>query len=112
MNKVFKFALIGSSLQHSKSPQIHQNYAKLQNFECDYKLIEVENIDKFMQNDARKLNGFNITFPYKQVVLDYVDEISDEVKKIGSCNCVKNVNGKLIAYNSDYFGFKFYFDYI
>lgn len=110
MSKNYKFALIGNSLKHSLSPKIHQHYAKIRNIKIEYKLLEIENLANFMENTAYNLDGFNVTFPFKIEIIPYLDEVSLEVLKIGSCNCVKKVNDKLIGYNSDYHGFKFYFD--
>ena len=56
---------------------------------------------------AKNFKGINVTIPYKQTVIAYLDELSNEAKRIGAVNTIKNQNGKLIGYNTDYFGFKY-----
>lgn len=72
-----------------------------------YKSFSVDSIEDAV-NAAKTLNikGFAITMPYKVDVLDYVDEMSDEVKEIGAANTVINTNGHLKAYNTDYIAAK------
>lgn len=69
-----------------------------------YKSFSVSNI-KDAVDSARTLNfkGFAITMPFKMKVLDYVDEMDSDVEKIGAANTIINKNGKLIAYNTDFF---------
>jgi len=68
-----------------------------------YKSFSVNNIEDAV-NTVRTLNikGFAITMPYKQTVLEYVDEVDDSVELIGAANTVLNVNGMLKAYNTDF----------
>jgi len=68
-----------------------------------YKSFSIDNIEQAV-NSVRTLNikGFAITMPYKVEVLDYVDEITNEVKSIGAANTVINNDGVLKAYNTDY----------
>jgi len=72
-----------------------------------YKSFSVDNIEDAI-NSVKTLGikGFAITMPYKIEVLDYVDELDDSVKKIKSANTVINDNGKLTAYNTDYYAAK------
>ena len=72
-----------------------------------YKSFSVDNIEDAV-NSVKTLDikGFAITMPYKIGVLDYVDELDDSVKKIQSANTVINNNGKLVAYNTDYYAAK------
>ena len=72
-----------------------------------YKSFSVDNIEDAV-NSVKTLGikGFAITMPYKIEVLKYVDELDDSVKNIQSANTVINDNGKLIAYNTDYYAAK------
>jgi shikimate dehydrogenase len=54
---------------------------------------------------APELLGFNVTIPYKEKIIDYLDELSDEAKNIGAVNCVLIENGKT-GYNTDAFDLK------
>jgi len=72
-----------------------------------YKSFSVDNIEDAVKSvKTLGIKGFAITMPYKIEVLDYVDELDDSVKKIQSANTVINDNGKLIAYNTDYYAAK------
>lgn len=104
------FGLIGEKLSHSLSSEIHEDVFKYLNVNCAYKLFEIEknNINKIW--DALRvlsIRGINVTIPYKEVIMEGLDEISEEAKKIGAVNTVFNKNGKLIGYNTDYYGFKY-----
>ena len=72
-----------------------------------YKSFSIDNIEQAV-NSVRTLNikGFAITMPYKIQVLDYVDEMTDDVKDIGAANTVINNDGILKAYNTDYLAAK------
>ncbi|PWM51120.1 MAG: shikimate kinase [Clostridiales bacterium] len=96
----FKMGLLGEKLGHSFSPLIHQKLA-----DYEYKLYEVakENLAEFIT--AKNFDGLNVTIPYKKDVLAFLDEIDPKAEAIGAINTIKNENGKLIGYNTDYDGF-------
>ena len=74
--------------------------------EYEYRLFEVspENLDAFLT--AKQFEGLNVTIPYKQTVIPYCDDLSDEARAIGSVNTiVKEADGSLVGYNTDYYGF-------
>jgi shikimate dehydrogenase len=103
------FGLIGYPLSHSFSKKYFT--AKFENEgldDCVYELFPLEQIESFPELIAAHSNfkGLNVTIPYKEQVLPYVHELSDAVKEIGACNCIKVENGKLIAYNTDVIGFE------
>ena len=96
-----KCGLLGEHLGHSFSPLIHGELA-----DYSYKLCEVEKdaLADFLRNGA--LDAFNVTIPYKQAVMPYLDHISEKATAIGAVNTVvRQSNGKLCGYNTDYFGF-------
>jgi shikimate dehydrogenase len=102
------YGLIGEKLPHSLSPKIHNTLFKRLNIEGAYKLFEVEKKDLGKAIDSLKIlkiKGVNVTIPYKQDVMEYLDFISDEAKKIGAVNTIFLNDGKLYGYNTDYFGF-------
>lgn len=95
------FGLIGEKLGHSYSKEIHNLIA-----DYGYELREVkrEELGAFMTE--RAFSGINVTIPYKKSVMDYLDVISDDAKKIGAVNTVVNRDGKLYGYNTDFYGLK------
>jgi len=106
-----KLYLIGKSLKHSISPLIHNKI--LSNFGIDavYSNVELSDFEKLkefvdMVKKDEDVVGFNITIPYKEDILEFCDEVSEDVKIIQAANTVKKENGKLKAYNTDWIGFK------
>ena len=96
-----KYGCIGKKLTHSFSKEIH---AKLADYE--YELIELseEEIKPFLYK--RDFEAINVTIPYKETVIPYLDSVSDIAKRIGAVNTVVNKDGKLYGYNTDYYGMK------
>jgi shikimate dehydrogenase len=94
--------LIGEHLSHSFSAPIHGELA-----DYSYELFELapHEVGNFVKNSP--LDGFNVTIPYKQTVLPYLDTISHEANRIGSVNTVvRHKDGSVHGYNTDYFGFR------
>jgi len=95
-----KYGLIGKTLGHSYSPQIH---ALIGDYEYGLYPMEEEDIPAFLQRDFA---GMNVTIPYKETVMPYLGAISREAQRIGSVNTlVRRENGSLVGHNTDYFGF-------
>ena len=96
-----KYGCIGKKLTHSFSKEIHM---KLANYK--YELIELaeEEIANFFEDKA--FAGINVTMPYKQTVIPYLDSVSDIARRIGAVNTIINKDGKLSGYNTDYYGMK------
>ena len=94
--------LIGYPLGHSYSKIIHE-YLNHKN----YQLIELneEQFHDFMQK--KKFSCINVTIPYKQKVIPYLDYIDPLALRINAINCIVNDNGILKGYNTDYYGFKY-----
>ncbi len=109
-----KYGLIGSNLSYSYSKQIHEKLYENYNLNCKYDLIETtqEKLEVIINKlKTKEYLGFNITIPFKEEVLKYVDVMSKEVAEIKSCNTLKFENGKIVAYNTDVFGFEFLLKY-
>ncbi|RKD34595.1 shikimate dehydrogenase [Thermohalobacter berrensis] len=102
------YCLIGHPISKSLSPYIHNFSFNKNNINAKYLAFEV---DKYKLKDcisgikALDIKGFNVTIPHKVDIINYLDDISEEAKLIGAVNTVKNVNGKLIGYNTDGLGF-------
>jgi shikimate dehydrogenase len=102
------FGLVGYPLTHSFSKNYFTEKFKKEEIEnCRYEnfqLATIQDLPKIL-NDP-DLQGLNVTIPYKESVLSFLNERNEVVKKIGACNCIKIVNGKLIGYNTDVIGFE------
>ena len=71
-----------------------------------YKNFELETIEQFSNVlKTQNLKGLNVTNPYKESIIPFLDELSIEAKEIGAVNCINIVNGKTIGYNTDAYGF-------
>ena len=104
-----KYALIGKKLGHSFSPIIHNMIFKKFNIHGEYSLLELSPdnlIEVIKKLREKELLGINITIPYKTDIMKYLDEISKEAREIGAVNTVISKGGKLVGYNTDYYGFK------
>lgn len=100
-----KYGLVGKKLGHSLSPMIHNYIFKKMNIDAEYALYEIEDGEEILKIMKEKgVEGFNITIPYKEVVMKQLDCISQEAQKIGAVNLVQIKDGKSYGYNSDYFG--------
>ncbi len=100
------YGLIGESLSHSFSKQFFEEKFRKENILATYSNFELESIDEVKDLfDKGGLDGLNVTVPYKEAILPYLDQISDEAKEIGAVNTVVFENGKTIGYNTDAHGF-------
>ena len=96
-----KCGLIGEKLGHSFSKEIHQ---KLGDYEYDLIELAPDELEGFILSGD--FDGLNVTIPYKQAVMGYLDEISDLAREAGAVNTVVNKDGKLAGYNTDCGGMK------
>ena len=96
-----KYGCIGKKLAHSFSKEIHEKLA-----DYAYDLIELaeEEIAPFFEK--KDFAAINVTIPYKQTVIPYLDSISEVAERIGAVNTIVNKDGKLCGYNTDYYGMK------
>jgi shikimate dehydrogenase len=107
------FGLIGKSLQHSFSPgYFKKKFDKEKITDCDYKLFQIDTIEKFPQIilENKNLAGLNVTIPYKQLIMPYLNSLDEHAKKIGAVNTIKFTYNKnktiLTGFNTDFLGFK------
>lgn len=93
--------MLGEKLSHSYSAVIHSFFG------LDYSLRELppEKLSEFVK--SRKFDGLNVTIPYKKSIVPLLDEVDGIAEKTGAVNTVLNKNGKLIGYNTDYYGMKY-----
>lgn len=96
-----KYGLIGEKLGHSFSKPIHESIA---DYTYEIKEISREALDLFMKE--KSFCGINVTIPYKQSVIPYLDYTDENALRIGAVNTVVNREGKLYGYNTDFGGMK------
>ena len=103
-----RFGLIGYPLGHSFSKKYFTEKFKKQAIDAEYELYPLEDIEELssLLKQNKKIEGLNVTIPYKQLVLNYLDEVEDKAAQIGAVNTIKIKSGKLKGYNTDYIGFK------
>ena len=103
-----KFAVIGNPIDKSLSPQLHNIlYEKLNISNCSFEKIclESDELDNFFNNDFSLFNGINITLPFKDKVVKFLDIIDDEAKILGNVNCISKSNNMICGFNTDKYGF-------
>lgn len=105
------FGLIGKSLSHSFSKSyLEEKFIKEDKEGFQYTNFDLENLDNLLQIITdHKLSGLNVTKPYKESVIPFLNELDTTAKEIGAVNCIKitwkNNTPYLIGYNTDYYGF-------
>lgn len=105
------FGLIGKSLSHSFSKSyLEEKFIKEGKEGFQYSNFDLENLDNFIQIITENhLSGLNVTKPYKEAVIPFLNELDVTAKEIGAVNCIKiswnNNTPFLIGYNTDYYGF-------
>ncbi|MDG1841052.1 MAG: shikimate dehydrogenase [Crocinitomicaceae bacterium] len=101
-----QYGLIGKSLSHSFSKKYFNSFFSENNIDAVYDEFEIHQIEDvnnvLNRND---LSGLNVTIPYKEKIIPFLDELSSEAKEIGAVNTIKITGGKKIGYNTDAFGF-------
>ena len=107
MDKKLKLAVIGKPISHSKSPEIHQDFASQFDTKIEFKKDEVtpETLETWLADffkDAGK--GVSITLPLKEAALNYADEISDRARLASACNVIYSKDEKIFADCTDGFG--------
>lgn len=97
-----RYGLIGEKLGHSYSKIIHE---KLADYTYDLIPLTRDEFSEFMKK--KEFTAINVTIPYKQDVIPYLDELHPLAKEIGAVNTIVNKNGHNIGYNTDFYGFKY-----
>jgi len=107
-----KYGLIGYPLKHSFSIGYFNEKFTAENIDAEYVNFEIPRIEDFMEviEENPNLCGLNVTIPYKEQVIPYLDELDKDTAKIGAVNVIKIIRlpkgkVKLVGYNSDIIGF-------
>ncbi|NQV53743.1 MAG: shikimate dehydrogenase [Flavobacteriales bacterium] len=103
-----RYGLIGASLTHSYSPRyFEQKFKGMRSSNFSYVSFELDSINELTQLiEKESLSGFNVTIPFKESIIPFLDEMTPEAQAIGAVNCVKVEEGKMLGYNTDVDGFK------
>ncbi|MGA1862654.1 shikimate dehydrogenase [Deferribacter thermophilus] len=103
---IYNFCLIGNPVVHSLSPKIHNYFIFKTKLNAGYVAFQVNEgyFTEFISFLKENVNGFNVTLPYKEKIFNYLDDLDKDAKEIKAVNCVLIRNGKMIGYNTDYYG--------
>ncbi len=103
-----KYFVIGNPIDHSLSPKLHNYWFKENNIDAIYdkKKIEEKNLQTIISEvKEKKINGINVTVPFKRAVIPYLDKLSPEAEQTQSVNTIILSNDNLIGHNTDILGF-------
>ncbi len=112
MRDRFLTGLIGYPIAQSAAPAMHERAAAARGARCHYQLIEVAGAGRddlrAMLDGVRRLGfaGVNVTFPYKEAVVDLLDDIAPDARAIGAVNTIVADGARLVGYNTDATGFR------
>jgi len=104
-----KFLVIGNPIDHSLSPMLHNYWINENNINALYekhKLDENDLRDLFFQVKEKKIDGINVTVPFKKAVIPFLDQLTNEAVKTQSVNTIYLHENKLMGHNTDIIGFK------
>jgi len=105
--RALNLGLIGFPIGHSLSPLMHQTALRLAGLAGTYRAIEVrpEEIPEWIRHiRSQEMDGFNVTIPHKERIIDHLDALSDEARTIGAVNTVHRTDGRFTGYNTDVTG--------
>ena len=105
-----KYLVIGNPIEHSLSPELHNYWIKTNMIKAIYEKMKITNDqikDLILEIKGGKINGLNITVPFKQEVIPHLDHLSEEAHKTQSVNTVLLKDDKVIGHNTDIEGFEY-----
>ncbi len=100
------FGLIGKSLEHSFSPAFFNKYFNENHINAEYRLFEIPQISSVLEVFEINPKGLNVTIPYKEQIIPYLDDLDSVAGEIGAVNVIQFDNGKKIGFNTDVYGFR------
>jgi shikimate dehydrogenase len=96
-----EYGLIGEKLGHSYSKEIHESLGR---YSYELKPLAPDELESFIV--SREYKGLNVTIPYKEKVIPLLDEVDPKALEIGAVNTIVNKDGRLVGYNTDYYGMR------
>lgn len=100
-----RFGLIGKTLKHSFSQSFFTDFFRENEIEAVYDNFELQDKSEIRALLREDLSGVSVTIPYKEEIIELLDELSPEAAEIGAVNCVSFNNGKTTGHNTDAYGF-------
>jgi shikimate dehydrogenase len=103
-----KYGLIGKNISYSFSKSFFTEKFRIENRKDTYENFDIQDISLFPDiiRSTEGLKGLNVTVPYKESIIPFLDGLDKEAERIGAVNTIKiKKDGRLIGYNSDHFGF-------
>ncbi len=103
-----KYFVIGNPIDHSFSPKLHNHWIKKNNINAFYDKIKINEsgLQSIISDiKEKKINGINVTVPFKKAVIPYLDQLSPEAEKTQSVNTIILNNQNLVGHNTDIAGF-------
>lgn len=102
------YMVLGKPISHSLSPLMHNTALEYYNMEEQYFAVELQeseltDLASFLHRD--ELRGVNVTLPYKQTIIDYLDRLDATAEEIGAVNTIVKDANRLVGYNTDLYGF-------
>ena len=104
-----KFLVIGNPIEHSLSPKLHNYWIKSNNLKAVYdkKKLDVSELENLIKEvKEKKIDGINVTVPFKNSVIPFLDKLSNEAQKTQSVNTIYFKDGIVIGHNTDIEGFE------
>ena len=104
-----KFLVIGNPIDHSLSPKLHNYWIKTNNIDAIYekqKLDKCELEQFILQIKNKKIDGVNVTVPFKKVIIPFLDELTTEAESTQSVNTLYLKDNKVVGHNTDIVGFE------
>jgi len=105
-----KYLVIGNPISHSQSPQLHNHWIKEYNLDAIYekKKLDETDIEKIISDlKSGKIDGINVTIPFKKTVIPFLEELTPEAAETQSVNTIYNKKNKIIGNNTDIGGFEY-----
>jgi len=99
------YGLIGKTLAHSFSASFFKDYFEKNNIDARYSNFELNDVEEISSIFDQNLSGLNVTFPYKESVIPYLDRLDESAAQIGAVNVIAFENGEKVGYNTDAYGF-------
>ena len=103
------YLVIGNPIEHSLSPKLHNYWIKQNNIQAIYKKSKIEKKDLkdlVFRIKKEEINGVNVTVPFKNDVIEYLDQLSPESQSTQSVNTIFLMNDKVVGHNTDIYGFE------